>query len=345
MTLRTMSLLFLAACADPATESAAVDDIARDRCADSARYELHGVGGANFNTLSVDPAILPLWQVGSVLADDQVHMLRMASDKGLTVLNKHVPALMVFDAQGNPASILAGGFYQCATQADCQGYLDHVVGEYTLDGVPFLARPEFHGSFIGHSYEDLGAAQFADVSSDYAIKITRWHIQGAVDPRPALRALWKAHTRSEACHRDTLTQAHLLYSATEHVVAEVTISKKVDGDPYFVSTLGALAAQPPLEPIFDHLPGFQRLAPEGTDTYLVITYWPGALVPGRWPNSPSQTPGGPLPEPFCGDGTCNTTVTNVETAASCPTDCAATCGNGTCDAGETAVACAIDCRP
>ena len=343
MTIRTLSLLALAACAGDPTSSA-IESASTDDC---SQYELQGVGGANFNTVAVDPNILPLSRVGSVIADDQIHMLRMAADQGLHVLNKHIPAFMLFDDQGRPASILAGGFYQCATQADCQSYIDHVVHGYVLAGVPFLDRPEFHGTFATHSYEDLGAAQFADVSADYAIKITRWRVTGDVDPRPLIRAQWQTHARAEACHRGTLTQAHVLYSEAEHVIAEVTIGAKVDpgGPPYFVSTLGALAAQPPLNTVFDQLPWLTRIPPEVTDTYLVLTYWPGFADPGSWPNSPSTTPGGPLPEPFCGDGTCNTTVTDIETAASCPSDCAATCGNGVCDGGETDVTCAIDCPP
>jgi hypothetical protein len=277
-------------------------------------------------------------------------MLRMAKDAGLAVLNKHVPAFMLFDAHGAPASILAGGFYQCATQADCQHYLTDVIPNYVIDGVAFPDRPEFHGSFVGHSYEDLGAAQFADVSADFAIRITRWHVSSSIDPRPLLRALWATHTRDEACSRGTLAQAHLLYSAAEHVIAEVTIGEQVDpppGDPtpYFVDTLGALASQAPLDPVFDQLPGLTRIPPDVTDTYLVLTYWPGVTEPGRWPNSPSTAPGGPLPEPFCGDGSCNQTVTDGETHASCPADCVATCGNGVCDADESSTTCAIDCPP
>jgi hypothetical protein len=63
------------------------------------------------------------------------------------------------------------------------------------------------------------------------------------------------------------------------------------------------------------------------------------------PNSASTSPGGPLPEPFCGDGACNTTATDVENATTCPADCAPTCGNGVCDGGETQDSCAIDCLP
>ena len=342
------ALLATCGCTTDATTTTTTDDIQLPRCALTERYELRGVGGANFNTLSVDPAILPLSQVGAVLAVDQIHMLRMAGDDGLAVLNKHVPAFMVFDAQGNPQSIEAGGFYQCATHADCQGYLDDVVAKYTLDGVPFLDRPEFHHSFSGHAYEDLGGAQFTEVTADYAIKIIRWHVGASIDPRPLLRVLWETYTRDQACKRG-LAQAHLLYSPTEHVVAEVTIGERVDpapGDPtpYFVETLGALAGQPPLDP-FDQIPWLTRIPPPVTDTYLVLTYWPGATDPSLWPNSPSTTPGGPLPEPFCGDGACNITATDVETAASCPADCAPTCGNGTCDPGEDGMTCAIDCPP
>lgn len=334
---------------DPAADDTATSELQLPRCANTAADELRDVHGANFNTLTVDPAILPLSRVGSVIADDQIHMLRLAADDGLRVLDKHIPAFMIFDANGNPQQILAGGFYQCATQADCQGYLDDVVPNYVLGGVPFLQRPEFHGSFVGHSYEDVGAAQFADIGDDYAIRIQRWQIPVDVDPVPLMRATWLVATRDEACRRG-LSQAHVLYSAREHVIAEVTIANKVtpaagDPTPYFVATLNALAAQSPLEPILDHLPGVVRLPPGVTDTYLVLTYWPGATQPGSWPNSPSVTPGGPLPEPFCGDGTCNTTTTDVETAASCPIDCAPTCGDGACDGGETAVTCAIDCAP
>jgi hypothetical protein len=351
-TMKTMAAAaMLAACADPTpppSTSISTADV-QGRCTNTSRYDLTGVGGANFNTLTVDPAILPLWQVGSVLADDQIHMLRMAEHAGLEVLNKHVPAFMMFDAQGNPASILAGGFYQCATLADCQGYLSQVVGQYVLDGVPFLDRPEFHHSFSGHAYEDIAAAKFADVTADYAIRIVRWSIPAGYDPRPLLRAAWRSSVRDTACQRG-LAQAHLLYSKAEHVIAEVTIGQKVtpapgDPTPYFVATLGALASQPPLQPVLDALPGVHRIPADVTDTYLVLTYWPGVTAPGSWPNSASTTPGGPLPEPFCGDGTCNTTATDAETAASCPSDCAPTCGNGVCDGGETEVDCAIDCGP
>src|SRR5262249_8155522 len=126
------------------------------QCLDSARFELAGVGGANFNTLSVDTTILPMADVGKVLADDQIHMLRMAQNAGLPVLNKHVPAFVIFDDHGNVVSVESGGFYQCATEADCQGYLDQVIPNYIDDGVRFADRPEFHGSFKTHAYEVIG---------------------------------------------------------------------------------------------------------------------------------------------------------------------------------------------
>lgn len=346
----------LAGCATQIDEpTAATADEALDRapaCADTARYELRGVGGEQFNTLSVDTSILPLSAVGKVLANDQIHMLRAAADDGLAVLDKHVPAYVIMDATGNVTSVESGGFYQCATYADCVGYLTEVIPNYVLDGVAFTARPEFHDSFSGHAYEVVGAAQFQDIPADYAIKITKWKLNApaAFDPRPLLEALWLGNARHDACARGTLAQAHLAWSPTEQVVAEITIGDVVhpaagDPTPYFVETLAALAAQPVLDPIFDQLPIFERIAPPVTDTYLVLTYWPGAFDPSRWPNSASTTPGGPLPEPFCGDGSCNQTVTDHETHASCPADCLASCGNGVCDVGETPDTCAIDCLP
>jgi hypothetical protein len=319
-------------------------------CSDTSKYELSGVGGAQFNTLAVDTSILPMWEVGKVLANDQVHMLRMAQDAGLSVLNKHVPAFVLFDSGGNVTSVLSGGFYQCATYSDCQHYLTNVVGNYRLDGTLFAQRPEFHGSFRGHAYQVIGAAQFQDIPADYAIKITRWHVRPqGWDPSAFLAERWEHQSRDEACRRGTLAQAHLLWSPDERVIAEVTIGTKIDppaGDPtpYFITTLGALAGQPILDPILDNLP-LDRIQPDVTDTYLVLTYWPGPFAPGRWPNSASTTPGGPLPEPFCGDGSCNTTVAHVEDATTCPIDCAPGCGDGVCAFGETADTCAVDCRP
>ncbi len=317
-------------------------------CAQSEQYELGGVGGALFNTLAVDTAVLPMSQVGKTLANDQIHMLRAAGDAGLSIVDKHVPAFVIFDETGNVTQVHSGGFYQCATLGDCQRYLTEVVAAYRLDGTLFTDRPEFHGSFSGHAYRVIGAAQFQPVSDDYAIKITRWRIRppSKWNPEAFLAQRWRSAIREEACRRGTLAQAHLLWSAEEQVVAEVTIGVKIDASPapYFLQTLGALAGQPVLDPLFDSVP-LERLTPAVTDTYLVLTYWPSALGPGRWPNSPSATPGGPLPEPYCGDGSCNTTVTHVEDALSCPIDCAPTCGNGLCDGGETPDSCAVDCRP
>jgi hypothetical protein len=320
-------------------------------CSQSAEFEIAGVGGAQFNTVAVDTSILPMSQVGRVLANDQIHMLRDAANAGLSVLNKHVPAFVIFDNSGNVTEVLSGGFYQCATLGDCQGYLTDVVANYRLDGTLFADRPEFHGSFQGHAYEVIGAAQFQDIPADYAIKITRWHVRppSRWNPRAFLVEQWRNHARQEACERGTLAQAHLLWSEAEQVVAEVTIGTKIDpppgsGEPYFVATLGALAGADVLDPIFDELP-LDRVPPAVTDTYLVLTYWPGAFVPSRWPNSPSAIPGGPLPEPFCGDGSCNTTTTHVENATTCPADCAPGCGDGVCEAGETPDTCATDCPP
>ncbi len=319
-------------------------------CTRVEKYEIHDVHGALFNTLAVDTALLPLADTGEVMANDQIHMLRMAADAGLTVRNKHIPAFVVFDEGGNPVSIQSGGFYQCATLADCQGYVTEVVGKYALDGVLFAQRAYFQGSFVAHAYEDIGAAEFQDIPADYAIKITRWSVPASVgDPRPLLAALWALFTREEACRRGTLAQAHLLWSAEERVVAEVTIGTKVtpaagDPTPYYAETLAALAGQAVLDPLFDDL-GWARVAPPLTDTYLVITYWPSWFGPSRWPNSASTTAGGPLPEPFCGDGSCNQTVADVETHGTCPEDCVPTCGNGVCDADESADTCAVDCGP
>jgi hypothetical protein len=320
-------------------------------CADSARHELAGVGGALFNFLTADTAVLPMWQVGSVLANDQVHMLRMAEDADLAVLDKHVPALPVFDATGQVVAVHAGGFYQCATLEDCQGYLTEVVGKYQLDGTPFVGRPEFRGSFEGHAYAVIGAAKFREIAANHAIKIRRWRVRSPAQWRPVelLRQRWTQHIREEACRRGTLAQAHLLWSEEEQVIAEVTIGVKItppagDPTPYFLATLGALAEQPGLDPLFDHLP-LERLAPPATDVYLVLTYWPGAFELSRWPNSASQTPGGPLPEPFCGDGSCNTTVSHAEDATTCPVDCAPGCGDGVCAADEEPTTCAVDCPP
>jgi hypothetical protein len=320
-------------------------------CEDSGRYELEGVGGALFNTLAVDTAVLPLSRVGAVLANDQIHMLRMAQEAGLEIRNKHVPAFVIFGSGGNVVQVHSGGFYQCERLEDCQGYLTGVVARYRLDGTLFTDRPEFHGSFQGHAYQVIGGARFQEVSEDYAIKITRWRVRPDADLEPAklLRHLWKKSARAEACRRGTLAQAFLLWSEEEQVVAEVTIGVKIDpppGDPtpYFIATLGALAAQPVLDPILDSLP-LDRVPPPVTDTYLVLTYWPSAFAPSRWPNSASTTPGGPLPEPFCGDGSCNSTVAHAESNSSCPADCAPGCGDGICSPGETPDNCAIDCPP
>jgi hypothetical protein len=318
-------------------------------CADTGRYELTGVGGANFNTLAVDTTILPMADVGKVLANDQIHMLRMASDAGLAVLDKHVPAFVIFDQSGNVVSVQSGGFYQCATLADCEGYLNDVVAKYALDGVLFNDRPYFHHSFAGHSYEVIGGAQFQDIPRDYAIKITRWSVPASVpNPHALIASQWPL-ARLQACRRGTLAQAHLLWSESERVAAEVTIGVAVqpapgDPTPYYVETLGALAGQDVLDPLFDRL-SWPRIAPPVTDTYLVLTYWPSWFAPSRWPNSPSATPGGPLPEPTCGDGSCNTTVTHEEDPVTCPVDCAPGCGDGVCEVDENADTCAIDCPP
>jgi hypothetical protein len=332
---------------EPATETAAA--LGSLDCGNAGQYELSGVGGALFNTLAVDTSILPMAAVGKTLANDQIHMLRMARDAGLTIRNKHVPAFVIFDPSGNVVSVEAGGFYQCATLADCQGYLTDVVAKYELDGILFGDRPEFHESFVGHAYEELGGAQFQDVGQDYAIKITRWSVPASVPNARALIASQWVRARREACLRGTLAQAHLLWSESERVAAEVTISVAVqpapgDPTPYFVETLGALAGQGVIDPLFDQL-SWPRVAPPVTDTYLVLTYWPSWNGPSRWPNSPSTTAGGPLPEPYCGDGSCNTTVTHEEDPVSCPADCAPACGDGVCETGETADTCAIDCAP
>src|SRR5215468_9044193 len=79
-------------------------------CDDAAQFELAGVGGAQFNTLAVDTSILPMSQVGRVLANDQIHMLRMADQAGLHVLNKHVPAFVIFGPDGNVVQVHSGGF-------------------------------------------------------------------------------------------------------------------------------------------------------------------------------------------------------------------------------------------
>jgi hypothetical protein len=344
-------LLFAGGCEhDPQIAAVARAPLGALDCSDTSRYQLTGVGGAQFNTVAVDTSILPMWEVGKVLANDQVHMLRMAGDAGLSVLNKHVPAFVIFDGAGNVTTVHSGGFYQCATLSDCQHYLSDVVGNYRLDGTLFKDRPEFHGSFQGHPYEVIGAAQFQDIPADYAIKITRWHVRdGGPNPRSMLQGLWN-QARLAACQRGTLAQAHLLWSEAEQVIAEVTIGVRVDpapGDPtpYFVTTLGALAGQAVLDPVLDHLPWLERVAPAVTDTYLVLTYWPSTFAPSRWPNSPSSTPMGPLPEPFCGDGSCNTTVTHVENGSNCPSDCAPGCGDGSCTPDESADTCAVDCRP
>jgi len=339
-----------AGCAEQVTPATSSVESALTRdCSKSARYEQGDVGGAAVNFGTVDTSILPMWMVGKTLANDQIHMLRMADNAGLNVHNKHIPAFPLFDGMGNVTAILAGGFYQCERYEDCKGYIDQVVPNYRIDGVKFADRPEFHGSFEFHAYQVIGSAKFADIPSDYAIKVTRWSVDAGVNPIPALNQAWKA-ARVEACNRSTVTQAHLLWNPTERVVAEVTIGAKVDpppGDPspYFFSTIGALAGQPVLNPSFDQTSTMHRIAPPITDTYLVITYWPGAFEPSYWPNSASVTPGGPMPEPFCGDGSCNTTTSHVETAASCPADCPASCGNGTCDGGEGTMSCAVDCPP
>ncbi|MDC3962262.1 hypothetical protein KEG38_51060 [Polyangium jinanense] len=316
-------------------------------CEDAARYELRDVGGAQFNNITLDPSILPLADVGKVLANDQVHMLRAAAENGLHVLNKHVPAFFIFDDQGNVSQIRAGGFYQCATLLDCQGYISEVVANYRLDGVLFVDRPEFNHSFQGHAYEVLGGAQFRPLTDDYAIKITRWQITTTQTHalRANLTARWNSRMRETACRRGTLAQALLLWSDAEQVVAEVVIGvKRNEPPPYFEATLAGLASEPVLDPDMDALP-LVRIPPDVTDTYFVLTYWPGAFEPSLWLNSPSTTPDGPLPEPFCGDGSCNTTAANVENVATCPADCLATCGNGSCDPGESAVTCAVDCLP
>jgi hypothetical protein len=175
------------------------------------------------------------------------------------------------------------------------------------------------------------------------VKTPGWNARAILSER------WK-RSREEACRRGTLAQAHLLWSEKEQIVAEVTIGTKIDprpGEPtpYFVSTLGALRSQEVLDTQLDG-GALERLPPEdATDTYLVLTYWPGAFAPSRWPNSAATTTAGPMPEPFCGDGSCNTTAAHAEDASSCPADCAPGCGDGTCAGKETATTCAVDCRP
>src|SRR5687767_14629674 len=113
------ALLLLLGCAtddpdlDPSRSQRSQHALAAD-CTHAEDYELEGVGGAQFNFLTVDATILPMADVGKTLANDQIHMLRLAEEQGLTVLDKHVPAFVVFDQTGNVVQVHSGGFYQCA---------------------------------------------------------------------------------------------------------------------------------------------------------------------------------------------------------------------------------------
>src|SRR5262245_41458547 len=86
-------------------------------CHHAAQYEKSGVEGALFNTLAVDVSLLPMWAVGKTLANDQIHMLRSAEDAGLAVIDKHVPAFVIFNEVGEVVTVHSGGFYTCATLA------------------------------------------------------------------------------------------------------------------------------------------------------------------------------------------------------------------------------------
>src|SRR5262245_24128457 len=85
------------------------------QCARSWRYELPGVHGAALNQLRVNLNLLPFADVGHTLANDQIHMMRMAEELGLSIESKHVPAFL----DGN--YVYSGGIYLfIGDQADAQ---------------------------------------------------------------------------------------------------------------------------------------------------------------------------------------------------------------------------------
>jgi len=320
------------------------------QCTSSWLYELQGVHGAALNQLRVNLNLLPSSEVGHTLANDQIHMMRMAEGLGLNIESKHVPALL----GGN--YVYSGGIYLfIGDQADAQSYLDNVVSSgYALydpeagEYIQFAQRPEFEGTADLHAMKVLGAARFLPLDQHYAIKVTEWHL-AQVGPvqELLLRLLWHANLRRTACERG-LAEALLLYNAQAHRLVEVLYSDKVEDPPsYFEATLNNLYAQPPLLPLFDSWFSKQGLP----YLRLVLTIWPGTYEPSYWPNSLSATPGGFLPEPECGDGSCNTTATHSEDAVSCPSDCALGNGNFVCTSNEAPTprfgvnACAHDCLP
>lgn len=343
------------------------------QCPQSWRYEIPGVHSAALNQLRVNLNLLPFPEVGHTLANDQIHMMRMAEELGLDIESKHVPALL------NDPYVYSGGIYLFrGGQGAAQSYLDNVVSSgYALydpvagQSIPFVQRPEFEGTADLHAMKVLGAARFLPLEQHHAIKVTTWHLpQVSPVQELLLRLLWHTTLRRSACEHG-LAEALLLYNAQEHRLVEVLYSAKVEAPPlpYFVATLNSLAAQAPLLPLFN-----TWFSNQGFYLRLVLTIWPGTYEPSHWPNSASATAGGPLPEPQCGDGSCNTTATASEDYASCPSDCPSdhgdfvctsdeaptpragvsavahdclpTCNDGanTCDAGENAVNCPADCQ-
>jgi hypothetical protein len=128
-------------------------------CTQSWLYELPGVRGSALNQLRVNLDLLPFSEVGHTLANDQIHMMRMAEELGLTIESKHVLAFL----DGN--YVYSGGIYLfIGGKVDAQSYLDNVVSSgYALydpttgQYVQFADRPEFEGTADLHAMKVLGA--------------------------------------------------------------------------------------------------------------------------------------------------------------------------------------------
>ena len=276
------------------------------------------------------PADVGTWYPEPIAAALERDRIIMARQPG--ILRKHIP--LSFDPM--TGNLLAGGRYLLDTEQHAEQYKAFVEEGYTLNGVKFLARPEFIDHDC-HAWSVIGARDFADVHTTHVVLRTeRWQAPPA-NQRKRLESRW-AFVRAEAQARG-LTSVWLLYNRHERLVTLVYFADRVaPPDPMIpdFASLMALQTAPPLGTALDDF-DYEKILDR---TQWSWTIWFPTLAgdlgePSRWPNSPA------LPEPFSGDGVCE--VSRGETHQTSPMDCGPTCGDTICQLGESSQSCPGDC--
>ena len=150
----------------------------------------------------------------------QIDRDRMFMSERPGMRQKHLP-MRIDPMTGN---LLSGGRYLFDTEQHAKAYLDWIVDDFALNGVPFLERPIFLSTDC-HAFAVIGAADFGALHSEQVIVRTERFVAPGKNHEKLLRSRWPA-LKAEAQARG-LTSVWLLHGKNEDLVQLVYFANRI----------------------------------------------------------------------------------------------------------------------